>query len=124
MTKNHNEKKEKEKMRRIVEELLKKSKNITPETVRLFVSEVNGAYQNERITLYDGFFLLGAAEYFLKGTGDIEANRLSWAQGYIKAEDDGKIDLYAGRLGYGYIKHIRSEKSSRYHLIEYHIITY
>lgn len=46
------------------------------------------------------------------------------AQGYIKAEDDGKIEKYAGRLGYGYIKHIRSEKSTRYHLIEYHIFTY
>lgn len=111
-------------MKRIVEDLLKKSKNITPETLRFFASEVNGAFQNEQITLYDGFFLLEAAEYFLEGTRDIEANKLSWAQGYIKAEDDGKIEKYAGRLGYGYIKHIRSEKSSRYHLIEYHIITY
>lgn len=111
-------------MRRIVEELLKKSKNITPETKHLFSEEVYDAYNNEWITLYDGFFLLEAAEYFLEGTGDIEANRLSWAQGYIKAEDDGKIEKYAGRLGYGYIKHIRSEKSTRYHLIEYHIITY
>lgn len=111
-------------MRRIVEELLKKSKNITPETKDLFAVEVYDAYQNERITLYDEFFLLDAAEYFLEGSRDIEANRLSWAQGYIRAEDDGKIELYAGRLGYGYIKHIRSEKSSRYHLIEYHIITY
>ena len=111
-------------MKRIVEELLKKSKNITPEAYQLFVSKVYEAFQNDRITLYDGYFLLDAAEYFLNGTRYIEANRLSWAQGYIKREDDGKIEYYAGRLGYGYIKHIRSEKSSRYHLIEYHIITY
>ena len=111
-------------MKRIVEELLKKSKNIKTETYFLFELEVNDAYLHERITLYDEFFLLDAAEYFLEGTEDIEANRLSWAQGYIKSEDDGKIEKYAGRLGYGYIKHIRSEKSSRYHLIEYHIITY
>lgn len=111
-------------MKRIVEELLKESKNITFETVRLFAEEVYEAYTSERITMNDVFFLLDAVEYFLEGTGYIEANRLSWAQGYIKAEDDGKIEKYAGRLGYGYIKHIRSKKSSRYHLIEYHIITY
>lgn len=120
-------------MKRIIEELLKKSKNITPETKQLFTAEVNEAYQNKQITPYDRYFLLEAAEYFLFEAAeyflngvltDIESNRLSWAQGYIKAEDDGKIELYAGRLGYGYIKHIRSEKSTRYHLIEYHIITY
>ena len=111
-------------MKKIVEELLKKSKNITPETYQLFVSKVYEAFQNDRITLYDGYFLLDAAEYFLNGTRYIETSRLSWAQGYIRREDDGRIEYYAGRLGYGYIKHIRSEKSSRYHLIEYHIITY
>lgn len=111
-------------MKRIVEELLKKSKNITPETEQLFAVEVYSAFQNMRITLHDVLFLLDAAEYFSKGIEYIEENRLSWAQGYIKAEDDGKIEKYAGRLGYGYIKHIRSEKSKRYHLIEYHIITY
>ena len=111
-------------MKKIVEELLKKSKNITDETVRLFAAEVYEAYKNERITLYDGFFLLDAAEYFLEGSKYIEANRLSWSQGYIRSEEDGKIEKYAGRLGYGYIKHIRSKKSTRYHLIEYHIVTY
>ena len=111
-------------MKRKVEELLKKAKTITPETVHLFEVEVYDEYQNKRITSYDGSFLLQAAEYFLIGTLDIEANRLSWAQGYIKREDDGKIEYYAGRLGFGYIKHIRSEKSTRYHLIEYHIVTY
>lgn len=112
-------------MKRKVEELLKKSKNITPETEHSFKLEVYDAYQNKLITPYDRYFLFEAAEYFLDDfLIDIEANRLSWAQGYIKAEDDGKIELYAGRLGYGYIKHIRSEKSTRYHLIEYHIITY
>ena len=112
-------------MKRIVEELLKKSKNIKTETYFLFELEVNDAYQNKLITQYDRHFLFGAAEYFFNGILlNIEANRLSWSQGYIKEEDDGKIEFYAGRLGYGYIKHIRSEKSSRYHLIEYHIITY
>ena len=112
-------------MRKIVEELLKKAKNITPTKVDLFKAEVYDAYQKERITSYDRCFLLEAADYFLYGfLIDIEANRLSWAQGYIRREEDGKIELYAGRLGYGYIKHIRSEKSTRYHLIEYHIIIY
>lgn len=111
-------------MIRIVQDLLKKSKNITSETKSLFEAEVYEAYENRAITSYDVFFLLGASEYFLEGTRDIEANRLSWVQGYLKLEDDGKIELYTGRLGYGYIKHIRSEKSSRYHLAEYHIITY
>ena len=111
-------------MRKIVEYLLKKSKNITPRKEHLFKAEVYDAYQKELITSYDRFFLLGAAEYFSIGTLDIEASRISWAQGYIKREDDGKIEYYAGRLGYGYIKHIRSEKSTRYHLIEYHIVTY
>ena len=111
-------------MKKRVEELLKKAKNITPRKEHLFKAEVYEAYQKERITSYDRFFLLEAAEYFSTGDLDIEANRLSWTQGYIRAEDDGKIEYYAGRLGYGYIKHIRSEKSTRYHLIEYHIITY
>ena len=112
-------------MKRIVEELLKKSKNITPRKEHLFKAEVYDAYQKELITSYDRFFLLEAADYFLNGyLINIEANRLSWAQGYIKRDEDGKIELYAGRLGYGYIKHIRSEKSTRYHLIEYHIVTY
>ena len=111
-------------MKRIVEELLKKAKTITPRKEHLFKEEVYEAYMKERITSYDRFFLLKAAEYFLIGTLDIEANKLSWAQGYIKRGEDGKIEYYAGRLGYGYIKHIRSEKSTRYHLIEYHIITY
>ena len=111
-------------MKRIVEDLLKKSKNITPETEHLFEAEVYDEYRNERITSYDRFFLLQAAEYFSKETRYIEPSRLSWTQGYIRREDDGKIEHYAGRLGYGYVKHIRSEKSTRYHLIEYHIITY
>ena len=111
-------------MKRKVEELLKKSKNITPETKHLFEAEVYNEYRNERITSYDRFFLLEAAEYFSIGDLNIEPSILSWAQGYIRREDDGRIEYYAGRLGYGYIKHIRSEKSSRYHLIEYHIVTY
>lgn len=120
-------------MKKIVEELLKKAKTITPKTEHSFELEVYEAYKNKRITPYDRYFLLEAAEYFLSEEAEyflngfhinIEANRLSWAQGYIKAEEDGKIELYAGRLGYGYIKHIRSEKSTRYHLIEYHIFTY
>lgn len=112
-------------MKRKVEELLKKSKNITLKTEHLFEAEVYDEYRNERITSYDRFFLLQAADYFSKGTFFIiEPSRISWTQGYIKAEDDGKIEKYAGRLGYGYIKHIRSEKSTRYHLIEYHIFTY
>ena len=111
-------------MKIIVEELLKKAKTITPRKEHLFKEEVYEAYMKERITSYDRFFLLEAAEYFLIGALDIEPSRLSWAQGYIRREDDGKIEYYAGRLGYGYIKHIRSEKSSRYHLIEYHIFTY
>ena len=111
-------------MRKIVEYLLKKSKNITPRKEHLFKAEVYDAYQKELITSYDRFFLLEAAEYFSIGTLDIEASRISWAQGYIKREEDGKIELYAGRLGYGYIKHIRSEKSTRYHQIGYHNVTY
>ena len=111
-------------MKKIVEELLKKAKTITPRKEHLFKAKVYDAYQKELITSYDRFFLLGAAEYFSIGALDIEASRLSWAQGYIRKDDDGKIEYYAGRLGYGYIKHIRSEKSSRYHLIEYHIVTY
>ena len=112
-------------MKKRVEELLKKAKTITPKTENLFKSKVYDAYQNNQITPYDKYFLLEAAEYFSNGIFlYIEASRLSWAQGYIKSEDDGKIELYAGRLGYGYIKHIRSEKSTRYHLIEYHIFTY
>ena len=112
-------------MKRKVEELLKKSKNITSETKHLFEVEVYDEYRNERITPYDRYFLLEAADYFLNGfLINIEANRLSWGQGYIRREEDGKIELYAGRLGYGYIKHIRSEKSTRYHIIEYHIVTY
>ena len=112
-------------MKKIVEYLLKKSKNITPRKEDLFKAEVYNAYQKELITPYDRYFLLEAADYFLNDfILNIEANRLSWARGYIKREDDGKIEYYAGRLGYGYIKHIRSEKSKRYHLIEYHIVTY
>ena len=111
-------------MRKIVEYLLKKSKNITPRKEHLFKAKVYDAYQKELITSYDRFFLLEAAEYFSIGTLDIEASRISWAQGYIKRDEDGKIEYYAGRLGYGYIKHIRSEKSTRYHIIEYHIVTY
>ena len=111
-------------MKRKIEELLKKSKYIIPETKHLFEAEVYDEYRNACITSYDRFFLLQAAEYFSKGIRYIEPSRTSWAQGYIRADDNGKIEKYAGRLGYGYIKHIRSEKSSRYHLIEYHIITY
>ena len=112
-------------MRKIVEYLLKKSKTITLKTEHSFELEVYDAYQNKQITPYDRYFLLEAADYFLNGfTINIEANKLSWGQGYIKREEDGKIEYYAGRLGYGYIKHSRSEKSTRYHLIEYHIITY
>ena len=111
-------------MKKIVEELLKKAKNITPRKEHLFKEEVYDAYMKEWITSYDRFFLLQAADYFSKGTFRIEPSRISWAQGYIKRKDDGKIEHYAGRLGYGYIKHIRSEKSTRYHLIEYHIFTY
>ena len=112
-------------MKKIVEYLLKKAKTITPKTEHFFKLEVYEEYNNKRITPYDRYFLLEAAEYFLNGfLINIEANRLSWAQGYIKAEDDGKIEKYAGRLGFGYIKHIRSEKSTRYHLIEYHIVIY
>ena len=111
-------------MKKTVEYLLKKAKIITPKTEHLFEAEVYDEYRNERITSYDRFFLLQAADYFSKGTFRIEPSRISWAQGYIKREDDGKIEYYAGRLGYGYIKHIRSKKSTRYHLIEYHIVTY
>ena len=112
-------------MKKRVEDLLKKAKTITPKTENLFKSEVYDAYQNNQITPYDKYFLLEAADYFLNGfLINIEPSRLSWTQGYIKSEDDGKIEFYSGRLGYGYIKHIRSEKSTRYHLIEYHIITY
>ena len=111
-------------MKRKVEELLKKAKTITPKTEHSFELEVYDAYKNKRITRYDRFFLLQAADYFSKGIFRIEPTRISWAQGYIRKEDDGIIEYYAGRLGYGYIKHIRSEKSTRYHLIEYHIITY
>lgn len=111
-------------MKKIVEYLLKKAKTITPKTENSFELEVYDAYQNKRITPYDRFFLLQAADYFSKGTFRIEPSRISWAQGYIRKEDDGIIEYYAGRLGYGYIKHIRSKKSTRYHLIEYHIVTY
>ena len=111
-------------MKKIVENLLKKAKNITPRKEHLFKEEVYNEYRNKRITSYDRFFLLQAADYFSKGTFRIEASRISWAQGYIRKDDDGIIEYYAGRLGYGYIKHIRSEKSRRYHLIEYHIVTY
>lgn len=111
-------------MKKIVEYLLKKTKTITPKTEHSFELEVYDAYQNKRITAYDRFFLLQAAAYFSKGTFRIKPSRISWAQGYIRKEDDGIIEYYAGRLGYGYIKHIRSEKSTRYHLIEYHIVTY
>lgn len=39
---------------------------------------------------------------------------------YLKSADDGKIEIYSGRFGDGYIIH-RQMNSSKYHLIEYYI---
>ena len=44
-------------MKKRVEELLKKAKNITPRKEHLFKAEVYYEYQKERITSYDRFFL-------------------------------------------------------------------
>lgn len=42
------------------------------------------------------------------------------SRGYITSADDGKIEIYSGRFGRGYIIH-RQMKLSNYHLIEYYI---
>lgn len=39
---------------------------------------------------------------------------------YLTVADDGKIEIYSGRFGSGYIIH-RQMNSSKYHLIEYYI---
>lgn len=39
---------------------------------------------------------------------------------YLISADDGKIEIYGGRFGNGYIIH-RQMNSSKYHLIEYYI---
>lgn len=39
---------------------------------------------------------------------------------YLTSADDGKIEIYSGRFGSGYIIH-RQMNSSKYHLIEYYI---
>ena len=39
---------------------------------------------------------------------------------YLTSADDGKIEIYNGRFGNGYIIH-RQMNSSKYHLIEYYI---
>lgn len=111
-------------MKKKVEELLKQAKTAKKNNKVDFQKLVHLEHANNNITSYDASYLLDAYEYFLKGTRCLPAYRTAWAQGYIRKDEDGKIELYTGRLGYGYIEHIRSERSSRYHLICYHIIAY
>lgn len=44
----------------------------------------------------------------------------STSRDYLRSVDDGKIEIYSGRFGDGYIIH-RQMNSSKYHLIEYYI---
>lgn len=111
-------------MKKKVEELLKKSMQVTESTKKEFEDLVYDEYIKETISSYDRFYLIQAADYFSRGMQHLVSKRISWTQGYLRKEDDGKNELYAGRLGYGYIEHIRDTKSSRYHLIAYHINVY
>ena len=89
-----------------------------------FKSFVNVLYVTSDITERDKNFLLKLYDWIVAGMPDLESVHNAFAQGYIRMGENGYKKVYVGKYGAGYTQHWRSERSSGYHVIEYHIIEY
>lgn len=89
-----------------------------------FKSFVNALYVKSDITERDKNFLLKLYDWIVAGMPELGSVHNAFAQGYIRKYVNGYKSAYVGKYGAGYIQHWRSARSSRYHVIEYHIIEY
>ena len=89
-----------------------------------FKSFVNVLYVTSDITERDKNFLLKLYDWIAAGMPELESVHNAFAQGYIRKCENGYKSAYVGKYGAGYIQHWRGGRSSRYHVIEYHIIEY
>ena len=87
-----------------------------------FKSFVNALYVKSDITERDKNFLLKLYDWIVAGMPELESVHNAFAQGYIRKAENGYKSAYVGKYGAGYIQHWRGVRSSRYHVIEYHII--
>lgn len=89
-----------------------------------FKSFVNVLYVTSSITERDKNFLLKLYDWVVAGMPEIESVRNVFSLGYIRECTNGYKRAYVGKYGAGYTQRWRSKYSSRYHVIEYHIIEY
>ena len=89
-----------------------------------FKSFVNVLYVTSDITERDKNFLLKLYDWIVAGMPELESVHNAFAQGYIRKCENGYKSIYVGKYGAGYIQHWRGNGTSRYHVIEYHIIEY
>lgn len=89
-----------------------------------FKSFVNVLYVTSSITERDKNFLIKLYDWIVAGMPEIESVHNALSQGYIRKGENGYKSLYVGKYGAGYIQHWRGNGTSRYHVIEYHIIEY
>lgn len=89
-----------------------------------FKSFVNVLYVTSDITERDKNFLLKLYDWIAAGMPELESVHNAFAQGYIRKCENGYKSIYVGKYGAGYIQHWRGNGTSRYHVIEYHIIEY
>ena len=89
-----------------------------------FKSFVNVLYVKSDITERDKNFLLKLYDWIAAGMPELENVHSALSQGYIRKGENGYKAIYVGKYGAGYIQHWRGNGTSRYHVIEYHIIEY
>ena len=89
-----------------------------------FRSFVHARYATSDITERDKNFLLKLYDWIVAGMPELESVHNAFSKGYIRKGENGYKELYVGKYGAGYIQHWRGNGTSRYHVIEYHIIEY
>ena len=89
-----------------------------------FKSFVNALYATSNITERDKNFLLKLYDWIVAGMPELESVHNAFAKGYIRKFENGYKAAYVGKYGAGYIQHWIGNGTSRYHVIEYHIIEY
>ena len=115
-------------MKKIVKELAKEimfnAKGLELANHVDFKSFVNELYVTSAITERDKNFLLKLYDWIAAGMPELESVHNAFAQGNIRKYENGYKRPYVGKYGAGYTQHWISTCSSKYHVIEYHIIEY
>jgi hypothetical protein len=87
------------------------------------IREIDGEVSNYRAShtrIIRGGKELFLTKYDVMFSKKFYKHHTATSRDYLTSADDGKIEIYNGRFGNGYIIH-RQMNSSKYHLIEYYI---